>query len=78
MVGLRLFGPARDAAGVARAEIPGDCVAEILEAAEERYGARFAEVVGISRVWVDRESATTTASVADQDEAAVVLPVSGS
>jgi molybdopterin synthase sulfur carrier subunit len=74
---LRLFGPAREAAGVARDELPGLSVAEVLEAAEERYGTEFADVVAVSRVWVNGESATLETSVAGQDEVAVVPPVSG-
>lgn len=77
MARLRLFGPAREAAGVARTELPGHSVAEILGAAENRYGADFAKVVAISRVWVNGESASPEAPVADQDEVAVVPPVSG-
>ena len=77
MASLRLFGPAREAAGVGHAEIPGRSVAEVLEAAEVRYGAGFAEVVAISRVWVNGESATPEALVADRDEVAVIPPVSG-
>jgi molybdopterin converting factor small subunit len=77
MASLRLFGPAREAAGVARAEMPGRSVAEVLGAAEDRYGPAFAKVVAISRVWVNGESATSEALVADQDEVAVVPPVSG-
>jgi sulfur-carrier protein len=77
MAELRLFGPAREAAGVARVDLPGCSVAEILGAAEARYGRAFAEVVAISQVWVNGESATAAAPVADHDEVAVVPPVSG-
>ena len=77
MATLRLFGPAREAAGVARAEMSGRSVAEVLEAAEKCYGARFAEVVAVSRVWVNGESAAPETAVADQDEVTVVPPVSG-
>ena len=77
MARLRLFGPAREAAGVARAEVPGRNVAEVLGAAEERYGAAFAEIMASSRVWVNGGSATAETPVTGQDEVAVLPPVSG-
>ena len=74
---LRLFGPAREAAGVDRADVAGQTVGEVLAAAESRYGAEFAEVATISRVWVNGESASAAEPVTDRDEVAVVPPVSG-
>jgi molybdopterin converting factor small subunit len=74
---LRLFGPAREAAGVARAVVPGQNVAEVLGVAEERYGATFADIVAISRVWLNGESASRETLVTDEDEVAIIPPVSG-
>ena len=77
MANLRLFGPAREAAGVARDVVPGQTVAEVLDIAEERYGATFTEIVAISGVWLNGESATPETAVTDQDEVAIIPPVSG-
>jgi molybdopterin converting factor small subunit len=74
---LRLFGPAREAAGVGRADIAGRSVTELITAAEARYGPAFAAVVATSRVWVNGEPATGDSPVADADEVAVIPPVSG-
>ena len=74
---LRLFGPAREAAGVDRADVAGQTVGEVLAAAESRYGAEFAEVVTVSRIWVNGEAASAAEPVTDRDEVAVVPPVSG-
>lgn len=77
MASLRLFGPAHEAAGVARADVSGRSVGEVLSAAESLYGEEFARMVTISRVWVNGESATADAPVTDGDEVAVIPPVSG-
>jgi sulfur-carrier protein len=74
---LRLFAAAREAAGVARAEIPGATVAEILEHARARYGERFDAVLARSRVWVNGEPATADTVVHGHDVVAVLPPVSG-
>ncbi len=77
MARIRLFGPAREAAGTAWTEAPGHSVGEVLAAVTRRYGADFAAVVAASRIWVNGESATAEAPVADGDEVAVLPPVSG-
>lgn len=77
MAHLRLFGPAREAAGVGSAELPGRSVAEVLRGAEELYGSRFAEILTVSNIWVNGDSAQLLDGVGDHDEVAVIPPVSG-
>ena len=77
MAVLRLFGPAREAAGVAGVDIPGRSVAEVLHTAEDRFGPAFADVVAISRIWVNGRGRRRGVVRADGDEVAVVPPVSG-
>ncbi|MGO8872384.1 MAG: MoaD/ThiS family protein [Acidimicrobiales bacterium] len=77
MAVLRLFGPAREAAGVARVEVAGCTVADVLRTAEARYGSAFSDIVGTSKIWINGEPAAEGTSVAEQDEVAVVPPVSG-
>lgn len=77
MATLRLFAAAREAAGTARADLPGDTVGAVLQEARVRYGARFASVLGASRVWRNGEPAELGDAVADGDEVAVLPPVSG-
>jgi molybdopterin converting factor small subunit len=74
---LRLFGPARQAAGESHAELQGRNVAEVITAAEARYGQAFVDIVAVSRVWVNGEPANADTSVSDEDEVAVIPPVSG-
>ncbi len=62
---------------MAHADFSGQTVGEVLAAAESFYGTEFADVVCISRVWVNGESATEDRPVTDGDEVAVVPPVSG-
>lgn len=77
MATLRLFAAAREAAGTGRADIDGATVGEVLDAATDRFGATFRDVLGTCRVWVNGEPATRDRSVSSQDEVAVLPPVSG-
>jgi sulfur-carrier protein len=74
---LRLFAAAREAAGTGRAEVVGDTVAEVLMAAESRFGPQFSAVLGTCRIWVNGEAAAPEAAVTATDEVAVLPPVSG-
>ncbi len=77
MAVLRLFAGAREAAGTARAEVPGDDVGQVLAAARERFGAGFGDVVDASRVWLNGQPAEHGDAVDAGDEVAVLPPVSG-
>lgn len=77
MAHVRLFAAARDAAGTARDDVPGDTVGAVLAAANRRYGASFAAVLETSRIWVNGEPAQSEDHVGDADELAVLPPVSG-
>lgn len=74
---VRLFAQARDAAGMSSATLEGSTVAQVLDALVERFGPAMAEVVGISRVWVNGEPSEPEAPVGPGDEVAVLPPVSG-
>ena len=77
MARVRFFAQARDAAGVREAEIPGETVAAVLDAAVVAYGEGLAAVIARSAVWLNGESADPTAPVGAGDEVAVLPPVSG-
>ena len=77
MAHLRLFGPAREAAGTARIILPGQNVAEIIAGAEAQFGEAFSQVVAVSNIWVNGEPVEPDAPVRDSDEVAVIPPVSG-
>ncbi|MBV9953126.1 MAG: MoaD/ThiS family protein [Acidimicrobiia bacterium] len=77
MAVLRLFAAARDAAGTGRDVIAGTTVGEVLESAQGRYGPDFAAVLERSQVWRNGEPAEPAEAVGDDDEVAVLPPVSG-
>lgn len=77
MVVLRLFAGAREAAGTGRDDVPGTTVAEVIEAARQRYGTPFTEVVEHCQIWRNGEPADSTDPVTESDEVAVLPPVSG-
>ncbi len=74
---LLLLGPAREAVGVGRVEIDGDTVSAVTAAATAKFGASFAAVLAVSRLWVNGEEASADQAVGPSDEIAVVPPVSG-
>lgn len=77
MARIRLFAAARDAAGTARDELPGNTVGEVLTIARERYGATFDAVLATCRIWVNGEPAGPQDAISATDELAVLPPVSG-
>jgi len=77
MARLRLFGPAREAAGTSSVTLPGQNVSEVISAAEEEFGEQFSRIVANSKIWVNGEAVEPDAQVNDDDEVAVIPPVSG-
>lgn len=77
MATLRLFAQAREAAGTGRDDLPGETVAQLLDAACERYGQEFAMVLTTCKVWVNGQPASDSDLVGSTDEVAVLPPVSG-
>lgn len=77
MARVRLFAQAREAAGCGEASVAGSTVAEVLEAATAMWGERFAAVLGQSKVWCNGEEVPPDHPVGDNDEVAVLPPVSG-
>ena len=77
MARLRLFAGAREAAGTGSDSVDGATVADVLAAAEQRYGQRFSEVLTTCRIWVNGDDVAIDARVGPNDEVAVLPPVSG-
>lgn len=77
MARLRLFGPAREAAGTSSVTLPGDSVASVIAAAEAQFGEDFSRVMAVSNIWLNGDAVGSDAPVHDDDEVAVIPPVSG-
>lgn len=74
---VRLFAQAREAAGTSGERLPGATVGDVLDAAATRYGEGFRSVLGTCRVWVNGEAVSPSDPVLDDDEVAILPPVSG-
>ena len=74
---LRLFAAAREAAGTTGGVVPGDTVADVLDAAVSQYGDAFERILTTCRVWVNGDQATRDTEVGADDVVAVLPPVSG-
>lgn len=74
---MLFLGPARDASGVARDDVDGDTLGEVVGACVARYGEPLADVLRVSRVWLNGEAVDSSTPVSAQDEVAIVPPVSG-
>jgi molybdopterin converting factor small subunit len=57
--------------------IDGPSVGAVLDAACERYGDAFSDMLRTCRVWVNGEDADRDTAVGVDDEVAVLPPVSG-
>ena len=77
MAVLRLFAAARIAAGTSHDLVPGATVDDVLDAAVDRYGDEFREVLATCAVWVNGGVAEGTTPLSDDDEVGVLPPVSG-
>ena len=77
MARLRLFAGLRDLAGTGNVEIEGDTIADVLDAAVDRFGAGFAGRLSNARVWLNGEEAEPADPVGPGDEVALIPPVSG-
>lgn len=77
MATVLFLGPARDVTGVRSDEVDGDTVADVVQRCVARYGVALAELVGVSRIWLNGEATDPSAPVSAQDEVAILPPVSG-
>lgn len=77
MATIRFFAGAREAAGTGRDRIDGPTVGAVLDVAVERFGTGLAEMLPSCKVWINGEPADRDDPVGNDDEVAVLPPVSG-
>ncbi len=77
MARLRLFANLRELAGSALVEFEADTVGGLLEKASAEYGSAFAKSMRRARVWVNGQPAVPDDVIGDNDEVALIPPVSG-
>lgn len=77
MATVLFLGPARDVTGVRSEVIEGVTVAEVLQRCVARHGAPLADLILVSQTWLNGEAVDPSTPVADQDEVAILPPVSG-
>ncbi|MGB2756898.1 MAG: MoaD/ThiS family protein [Acidimicrobiia bacterium] len=76
-ISIRFFAQAADAARAKQLEFDADTVSDAIAQAIAACGPGLAEVVAISRIWVNAVAASGDTILRDGDEVAVLPPVSG-
>jgi MoaD family protein len=77
MARVRLFAALREIAGASEVEVAGQTVGEVVAAAADMFGERFAKVAAVSSFVVNGERAAASDPLAPSDEVAILPPVSG-
>lgn len=77
MARLRLFAGLRESAGASSADVAGATVGEVIDAAVARFGSGFAAGLRSAKIWVNGDEADAATPVGDNDEVALIPPVSG-
>ncbi len=77
MARVRLFANLREVAGTTQVDIDGGTVGEVVDGLVARYGADFQQHLGTARIWKNGLEGVAGDPVTDDDELAVIPPVSG-
>ncbi|CAN5746998.1 MoaD/ThiS family protein [soil metagenome] len=74
---VRLFAALREIAGASHVEATGRTVGDVVDDLSSRYGERFAQIAEVGSFVVNGERASREVPVAEDDEVALLPPVSG-
>ncbi|MCH2415657.1 MAG: MoaD/ThiS family protein [Acidimicrobiales bacterium] len=74
---LRLFASVKQMAGTGSVILSGATVADVVEEASQRYGAEFSDMARNCRIWLNGNPTEINTPVNDDDEIALLPPVSG-
>jgi molybdopterin converting factor small subunit len=76
-VTVLFFAAARVAAGTNRTRLNGRVLADVLDQARSQFGPAFADVLDTAQVWVNGDPVPPDHPLHEEDEVAVLPPVSG-
>ena len=74
---VRLFAALREMAGSSEVDATGRTAGDLVDELSERYGERFAKVAAVGSIVVNGERADRSTPIAEDDEVALLPPVSG-
>ena len=74
---LRLFASVKQMAGTGSVILSGATVADVVEEASQRYGAEFSDMARNCRIWLNGNPTEINTPVNDDEEIALLPPVSG-
>jgi|TARA_B100001250_G_scaffold67781_1_gene54314 molybdopterin converting factor small subunit len=74
---LRLFASVKQMAGTGSVILSGATVADVVEEASQRYGAEFSDMARNCRIWLNGNPTEINTPVNDDDEIALLPPISG-
>jgi MoaD family protein len=77
MARVRLFANLREIAGSSQVDIEGDTVGAVVDALGDRFGPEFRRHMQTARLWKNGNEGSSEDPVHDDDELAVIPPVSG-
>ena len=77
MARVRLFANLREIAGSSQVDIEGDTVGAVVDALGDRFGPEFRRHLQTARLWKNGNEGSFEDPVNDDDELAVIPPVSG-
>ena len=74
---LRLFASVKQMAGTGSVILSGGTVSDVLEEAAKRFGSEFSDMSKNCRIWLNGNPTEINTPVNDDDEIALLPPVSG-
>ena len=77
MATLRLFASVKQIAGTGSVILPGETVSDVVEEASTQFGTEFKDMAKNSRIWLNGNPTEIDTRVNDEDEIALLPPVSG-
>lgn len=77
VVKVRLFAALRELAGASHVDAQGRTAGQVVDALTARYGERFGQIAAVGSLVVNGDRASRATILADDDELAILPPVSG-